>query len=81
MLEFGVLVSDCCTFSVTTQMLDDYAKADVSNPDTLIMNVKYICNKCGEETTVSTYKEPELLTNDLTLFEKIKKFVLSILEL
>ena len=64
-------VSECCNSTVTPSTQGDYTKLDIRKPETLIMSIDYVCNKCGEicrvkEMEIETYREQySILTSEL----------------
>jgi len=55
-MEEFIELSKCCESSVTPQCISDYNTIDAKNPSTLVVDVKYICNKCGEYTEFKNVK-------------------------
>ena len=66
-------VSQCCESSVSRSTDGDYTKLDIKKPETLIMTIEYICNKCGQVCKVKELelqeiyrREHSILTPELT---------------
>lgn len=44
--------SICCDAPASAYTPDDFTKLDPTNGDTMVMNLRYICNQCGMECHV-----------------------------
>jgi hypothetical protein len=50
-------VSECCEFSTSMETSDDFEKINKDNTSSLLMKIRYICNKCGRYCKI---KEKEI---------------------
>lgn len=48
-----ITVSGCCNAPVSAFTPDDYTKLNPLDGDTMVMSLRYICNKCGQECTIT----------------------------